>query len=57
MEKAPDTAKKDSTGRNALHYASRAGNHKTTRILLNAMTATEREQATNGGITPLMAAV
>ena len=50
-------AKRDSTGRNALHYACRAGNHKTVRILLAAMPAEGREQATNGGITPLMAAV
>ena len=57
LEKNPDLAKRDSTGRNALHYATRAGNHKTTRTLLGAMQAEVREQATNGGITPLMSAV
>ena len=34
LEKGPNLAKQDSTGRTALHYACRAGNHKTTRILL-----------------------
>ena len=37
LERSPDLAKRDSTGRNALHYATRAGNHKTTRTLLGAM--------------------
>ena len=37
LEKSPDLAKRDTTGRNALHYATRAGNHKTTKTLLAAM--------------------
>ena len=57
MEKGPNVSLRDSTGRNALHYACRAGNHKTVKLLLNVMSPEDREQATNGGITPLMAAV
>ena len=57
IEKGPDLGKKDSTGRSALHYACRAGNHKTVRILLAASTPEIRELKTNGGITPMMSAV
>ena len=57
LEKGPDLAKQDSTGRSALHYACRAGNHKTVRILLDKVNAETRELRTSGGITPLMSAV
>ena len=57
LERGPDLAKQDSTGRTALHYACRAGNHKTVRILLAQVSPVVRELKTNGGITPLMAAV
>ena len=57
LERGPELAKQDSTGRTALHYACRAGNHKTVRILLGIVSAEVRELRTNGGITPLMSAV
>ena len=57
LERGPDLARQDSTGRTALHYACRAGNHKTVRILLGMVSAEVRELRTNGGITPLMSAV
>ena len=57
LERNPNLGKRDSTGRTALHYACRAGNHKTVRILLGVCPAELREQPTNGGITPLMSAV
>ena len=61
MALGPDLGQKDSSGRSALHYACRAGNHKTTKILLAAIEASGnqawKEIATNGGVTPLMAAV
>ena len=57
IQKGPAIGKRDTTGRNALHYSCRAGNQKTTKILLEAMSEEEKEQATNGGITPLMSAV
>ena len=57
LEKGPNLTIKDSTGRTALHYACRAGNHKTVRILLERSPAEVKEMTTNGGITPLMSAV
>ena len=61
MQQNPDLSKTDSTGRTALHYACRAANHKTVKIMLaailNAGTLEIKELKTNGGITPLMAAV
>ena len=57
LEKNPNLAIQDSTGRTALHYACRAGNHKTVRLLLDKCAAEIRESKTKGGITPLMAAV
>ena len=57
LEKNPDIALRDSTGRTALHYACRAGNHKTVKILLEMSSAELKDLPTNGGITPLIAAV
>ena len=57
MEKGPNLGVLDSTGRTALHYACRAGNHKTVRILIANSTPEQLEIRTNGGVTPLMAAV
>ena len=57
MEKGPNLGVIDSTGRTALHYACRAGNHKTVRILIANSTPDLLEIRTNGGVTPLMAAV
>ena len=57
LEKNPDLSKQDSTGRTALHYACRAGNHKTVRVLLERCPAEVRDKNTNGGITALMSAV
>ena len=37
MSHNPDLSKKDSSGRTALHYACRAANHKTVKILLDAI--------------------
>ena len=57
LEKGPNLAQKDSTGRTALHYACRAGNHKTVKTLLARSPPEVLDSSTNGGITPLMAAV
>ena len=57
LEKNPNLGLQDTTGRTALHYACRAGNHKTVRILLEKCSPEIRELRTKGGITPLMAAV
>ena len=43
LAKTPDLAVRDTTGRNALHYSTRAGNHKTTQTLLAAMQVEQRE--------------
>ena len=60
MKLNPDLSLKDSTGRTALHYACRAGNVKTVKVLLDAIQAQGKTELkdikTNGGITPLMAA-
>ena len=57
IEKGPNLSIQDSTGRTALHYACRAGNQKTVKILLAASPAEVKETKTKGGISPLMAAV
>ena len=57
LEKNPNLSLQDSTGRTALHYACRAGNHKAVKILLERCPEEAREVKTKGGITPLMAAV
>ena len=57
LEKNPNLSLQDSTGRTALHYACRAGNHKTVKILIDKSSPEMKEIKTKGGITPLMAAV
>ena len=57
LEKNPNLALQDSQGRTALHYACRAGNQKSVRILLGLSTSELKDLPTNGGITPLIAAV
>ena len=48
--------KKDSIGRTALHYACKAGNLKTFRILV-ADDNCDIDAVTNSGVTPLMCAI
>ena len=61
LQYGPDLAAKDICGRTALHFCCRGGNIQNLRILLAAIPADQRqtllEARSNGGVTPLMAAI
>ena len=55
LQYEPDLEKVDKQGRTALHYACRAGNLQTLRMLIQQ--DVNIEARTQGGVTPLMAGI
>ena len=56
MALAPDVSIKDNLGRTALHFACRAANIETFKVLAE-LEDTDVDAVTNAGVTPLMMAI